>query len=64
MTPYCYPRRIFDSRVDRVEVLAVADTAYTAVTVVDMMIAGIEVEVLEKCIPWVGSCSPLKGEIR
>jgi hypothetical protein len=64
MRPYCYPRRILDSRCDRVEVLAVADTAYTAVTVVDMMIAGIGVEVLEKYIPWVESCSPLKGEIR
>jgi hypothetical protein len=29
-----------------------------------MMTAGIEVEVLEKCIPWVGSCGSLKGEIR
>jgi hypothetical protein len=64
MTPYCYPKRTLDSRCDRVEVVAVADTAYTAVTVVDMMSAGIEVEVLEKYIPWVGSCSPLKGEIR
>jgi hypothetical protein len=29
----------------------VVDTAYTAETVVDMMIAGIEVEVLETYIP-------------
>ena len=64
MTPYCYPRLIFDSRCNRVEALAEVDTAYTAETVVDMMIAGIEVEVLETCIPWVESCSPSKGEIR
>jgi hypothetical protein len=63
-TPYCYPRRTSDSRCDRVEALAVVDTAYTAEIVVDMMIAGIDVEVLETCIPWVGSCSRSKGEIR
>jgi hypothetical protein len=63
-TPYCYPRRTSDSRCDPVEALAVVGTAYTAETVVDMMIAGTDVEVLETYIPWVGSCSPLKGEIR
>ena len=63
-TPYCYPRQTSDSRSDRVEALAEVDTGYTAEVVVDMVIAGIDVEVLETCIPWVGSCSPLKGVIR
>jgi hypothetical protein len=53
-----------DSRSDRVEALAEVDTACTAEIVVDMMIAGTEVEVLETYIPRVGSCSSLKGEIR
>jgi hypothetical protein len=40
-----------DSRCDRVEALAEVDTAYTAVIVVDMTIAGTDVEVLETYIP-------------
>lgn len=54
-TRYSFPKQILGSRCNPVG-RVVLGTDYTAAVVVDMMIAGIEVEVLEKYIPWVGSC--------
>jgi hypothetical protein len=63
-----YPRRISDSRGNPAAMFAAVDTAYTAVaaaeTVVDKIVVGIEVEVLEMYIPWVESCSRSKEESR
>lgn len=53
--PCDYLIQILDSRCIPAEAIAV-DTAYTVI-VVDMTVVGIEVEVLEMYIPWVGSCS-------
>lgn len=58
-----YPKRISGSRCNPVVTVAEVDTACTEI-VVDTMIAGTGVEVLEKYIPWVGSCSHSKVEIR
>lgn len=51
---------------EAVDQVGIAYTAAVAAAVVGMSDVGFgtEVEVSERYIPWVESCSPLKGEIR
>ena len=66
---YCCPKRILGSNCNLPEAVDQVDIAYTAAIaafVVGMSDVGFgtEVEVSKRYIPWVESCSPLKGEIR